>query len=176
MPLSRGCQVLLGLFLIHGLVLLGPGLAQPPKPACGPDHAILYKRAVNLLDKAEKKLAAKYTAEAKALLKEANSLFTILLKECGPQQKERTLTPQEEQQETVNKKLAADELAQAERLEKSATEKLKKSEQLEATQPELSLKYAREAKAESELAQVRSLKAGIHSLRNQQMIFRFLAK
>jgi hypothetical protein len=126
------------------------------------------------LDKAEKKLAAKYTAEAKALLKESNSLFTILLKECGPQQKERTLTPQEAQQETVNKKLAADSLASAERLEKSAAEKLKKSEQ--AAQRELAVKYAREAKAESEQAQIRSIKAGIYSLRNQQMIFRFLAK
>jgi uncharacterized protein (DUF1697 family) len=131
---------------------------------------------VTLLDKAEKKLAAKYTAEAKALLKESNSLFTILLKECGPEQKERNLTPQEEQQEAVNKKLAADELAQAERLEKSAAEKLKKSDQVEATQRELSVKYAREAKAESEQAQVRSLRAVIYSLRNQQMIFRFLAK
>jgi len=74
----------------------------------------------------------------------------------------------------VNKKLAADELAQAERLEKSSAEKLKKSEQ--TAQQELAIKYAREAKGESELAQVRSLKAAIYSLRNQQMIFRFLAK
>lgn len=150
------------------------GAAPPTK--CGPDHAILYKRAVTLLDKAEKKLAAKYTAEAKALLKESNSLFTILLKECGPEQKERTLTSQEEQQEAVNKKLAVDELAQAARLEKSAAEKLKKSDQVEATQRELSVKYAREAKGEYELAQVRSLRAAIYSLRNQQMIFRFLAR
>ena len=118
MRLSRHLQVMLGMLLIHGLLLSGMGLAQtpahraqPPKTACGPDHAILYKRAVTLLDKAEKKLAAKYTAEAKALLKESNSLFTILLKECGPEQKGRTLTPQEEQQEAVNRKLATDELA-----------------------------------------------------------------
>ena len=184
MRLSRHLQVMLGMLLIHGLLFSGMGLAQtstqpPPQPAkapCGPDHAILYKRAVTLLDKAEKKLAAKYTAEAKALLKESNSLFTILLKECGPQQKDRNLTPQEEQQEAVNKKLAADELAQAERLEKSAAEKMKKSDQVEATQRELAVRYAREAKAENEQAQVRSLKAGIYSLRNQQMVFRFLAK
>ena len=176
MRLSRGCQVLLGIFLILGLILAGTALAQNKKPACGPDHAILYKRAVSLLDKAEKKLAGKYTAEAKALVKESNSLFTILLKECGPLQKDRTLTPQEEQQEGVNKKLAADELAQAERLEKSATEKLKKSDQLEGSQRELSLKYAREAKFEFELAQTHSIKAGIYALRNQQMIFRFLAR
>jgi hypothetical protein len=153
-----------------------PQTKAAPPTKCGPDHAILYKRAVTLLDKAEKKLAAKYTAEAKALLKESNSLFTILLKECGPEQKERNLTSQEEQQERVNKKLAADELAQAVRLEKSATEKLKKSDQVEATQRELSVRYAREAKSEYERAQVRSLRAIIYSLRNQQMIFRFLAR
>jgi hypothetical protein len=186
MRLSRLSRIVLGLLIVQGLLLTGTGLAQtqatpqpqtsagPPK--CGPDHAILYKRAVTLLDKAEKKLNAKYTAEAKALLKEANALFSILLKECGPEQKVRTLTPQEEQQEEVNKKLAAEALAQAESLEKSAAEKLKKSDQVEATQRELSIKYAREAKAESELAQTRSIKAGIYSLRNQQMIFRFLAK
>ena len=38
------------------------------------------------------------------------------------------------------------------------------------------MKYAREAKGESEQAQIRSIKAGIYSLRNQQMVFRFLAK
>jgi len=58
-----------------------PQTSAKPPVKCGPDHAILYKRAVTLLDKAEKKLAAKYTAESKALLKESNSLFTILLKE-----------------------------------------------------------------------------------------------
>ncbi|MBI4794585.1 MAG: hypothetical protein HY790_01865 [Deltaproteobacteria bacterium] len=174
MRLSRFSRIVLGMLIVQGLLLAGTGLAQTQKPACGPDHAILYKRAVGLLDKAEKKLAAKYTAEAKSLLKESNSLFTILVKECGPEQKARTLTPQEEQQEAVNKKLAADELVQAERLEKSAAEKLKKSDQ--TAQQELAVKYAREAKGESELAQVRSIKAGIYSLRNQQMIFRFLAK
>jgi hypothetical protein len=180
MRLSRFGRIVLSMLIVQGLLLAGTGLAQtptqpqPPKPACGPDHTILYKRAVTLLDKAEKKLGAKYTAEAKSLLKESNSLFTILLKECGEDQKARTLTPQEEQQEAVNKKLAADELAQAEGLEKSAAEKLKKSEQ--TAQQELAVKYAREAKGEYERAQVRSIKAGIYSLRNQQMLFRFLAK
>jgi hypothetical protein len=186
MTLSRLLHVLMLLTAFSAfLSLAGPvwsqtkAAPQPPAGAglpakCGPDHAILYKRAVSLLDKAEKKLAAKYTAEAKALLKECNSLFTILLKECGPEQKERTLTPQEEQQEAVNKKLAADEMTQAERLEKSAAEKLKKAEQ--TPQQELAVKLARESKAENEQAQVRSLKAAIYSLRNQQMIFRFLAR
>ncbi len=107
-----------------------PWPRQPPVK-CGPDHEILYKRAVTLLDNAEKKLNARYTAEAKSLAKEAKSLFAILQKECGPQQKERALTPKEDQQEAINQKLAADETAQAERLMKSAEEKFKKADQME---------------------------------------------
>ena len=98
--------------LILVLAFLGAALAQTqappqtqtqaPRSACGPDHKILYKRAVTLLDSAEKKLAAKFTAEAKAQLKEANSLFSVLVKECGPAQKERALTEAETQQEIDN--------------------------------------------------------------------------
>ena len=82
---------------------------QPHKSACGPDHKIIYKRAVTLLDNAEKKLNARFTAEAKSMAKEAKSLFAILQKECGQEQKERPLTPKEEQQDAINQKLAADE-------------------------------------------------------------------
>ena len=86
---------------------------------------------MKLLDNAEKKLTAGYTAEAKSQAKEANSLFTILQKECGPQQADRALTDQEIQQESINQKLAADELAQAERLIKSAEEKQQKAAKIE---------------------------------------------
>lgn len=188
--LSRLGPIALAVFLVQAL--LGTGLAQtqPPAPPqtspspqtptpqsrCGPDHVILYKRAVSLLDNAEKKLNAKYTAEAKSQAKEAKSLFTILQRECGQEQKERLLTPKEGQQEAINQKLSADEQAQAERLMKSAEDKEKKSAQLEAKQPELSLKYQREAKDEYEQAQKRSIKAMIYSLRTQQMLFSFLAK
>ncbi len=78
----RFVPLVLGMLLVWGL--LGSALAQQAPAKCGPDHAILYKRAVKLLDTAEKKLTAGYTAEAKSLVKEANSLFTILQKECGP--------------------------------------------------------------------------------------------
>lgn len=156
-----------------------PAAAPAPAPAapakCGPDHAILYKRAVGLLDNAEKKLNARYTAEAKAQLKEANSLFTILHKECGPEQRQRLLTPKEEQQEAINQKLSADERAAADRLMKSAEDKEKKSAQIEASQPEESLKLQRQAKEEYEQAHKRYIKAQIYALRNQQMVFRFLA-
>ncbi|MHB9072509.1 MAG: hypothetical protein ACYC6G_03180 [Desulfobaccales bacterium] len=164
--------------VLGALLLLVPlaAQAQNPPAKCGPDHAILYKRAVKLLDNAEKKLTAGYTAEAKSLAKEANSLFTILQKECGPAQKERDLTDREVQQEAINQKLSADELAQAERLMKSADEKSQKATKLEATQPDVALKYQREAKGEYEQAHKRSIKSEIYALRNQQMVFGFLGK
>jgi hypothetical protein len=166
--------MVLGVFLVAALS--GSALAQQQAAKCGPDHAILYKRAVKLLDNAEKKLTAGYTAEAKSLVKEANSLFTILQKECGPAQAERPLTDQETQQEAINQKLAADELAQAERLMKSADEKGKKAAPLETTQPDVYVKYQKEAKAEYEQAHKRSIKSEIYALRNQQMVFKFLVK
>lgn len=154
-----------------------PPAAQAPKPACGPDHAIIYKRAVKLLDIAEKKLNAKYTAEAKGLLKEANSLFSILTKECGPTQAERLLTEKELQQEAINKKLSDDALAQSERLLKTAAEKEKKAEQLERQgQNDASLSMQRQAKGEYELAHIQAIKATLYALRNQQMVFQFLNK
>lgn len=174
MKLPRYVAMAFACLLVFGL-LLESGLAQT-QAKCGPDHAILYKRGVGLLDQAEKKLTAGYTAEAKSLVKEANSLFTILQKECGPQQNERLLTEKETQQEAINQKLCADERAQADRLMQSAEEKEKKSAQIESTQQDLAVKYQREAKAEYEQAHKRYIKAEIYALRNQQMVFNFLAK
>jgi hypothetical protein len=168
MPIALGMLLAWGLF--------GSALAQQSPIKCGPDHAILYKRAIKLLDNAEKKLTSGYTAEAKSMAKEANSLFTILQKECGPQQKDRVLTDKETQQEAINQKLAADELAQAERLMKSADEKAQKATKLEATQSEESLRYQKEAKSEYEQAHKRSIRSEIYALRNQQMVFSFLGK
>jgi len=178
--------------MLLGFCLAAPALAQapaqppakapaaapapPPLAKCGPDHAILYKRAVTLLDKAEKKLNARYTAEAKALVKEANALFSILQKECGPSLSKEPLEGKEAQQEAINQKLSADEMAQAERLEKSATEKFKKAQALAEKQPEFYDKLMKEAKAENEQAHNRYIKAEIYALRNQQMVFRFLGK
>ena len=171
---------LLLVFTLVGASLAQPGTtpSQPPPPRvpCGPDHQILYKRAVTLLDNAEKKLNARFTAEAKSMAKEAKSLFAILQKECGQDQKERLLTPKEEQQEAINQKLTADEQAQADRLAKSAEDKFKKATLLETTQPEMYTKLMREAKAENEQAENRSIKAMIYALRTDQMLFSFLAK
>jgi hypothetical protein len=170
------------LFLLLGFC--GAALAQTPtptqppaaKPACGPDHKILYKRAITLLDNAEKKLNSKYTAEAKSMAKEAKSLFAILQKECGQGQKERALTPKEEQQEAINQKLSAGEQTQADNLMKSAEEKFTKAQKLETAQPEMYTTLMRQAKAENELAQKRSIKAMIYAMRTDQMLFSWLGK
>ena len=77
MFMSRGnCGIcLLALALV--LALVGTGWAQTAKPT-SPDHAILYKRAVGLLDQAQQKLKAGDLAAAKSLVKQSNSLFTLL--------------------------------------------------------------------------------------------------
>jgi hypothetical protein len=158
-----------------GLLCSSVALAQGPQVKCGPDHAILYKKAVKLVDSAEKKLAAKFTAEAKAQLKEANSLFSVLVKECGPTQKERNLTDAEVAEETQNNKLKEEAMVQISQLEKSYDENLKKAQQYQTQgNNELADRYARQAKDESERANILAAKAEIYSLRNQQMIFRFL--
>jgi hypothetical protein len=160
-----------------GLLFSGLAQAQAPQTKCGPDHAILYKKAVKLVDSAEKKLTAKYTAEAKAQLKEANSLFSVLVKECGPAQKERNLTDAEVAEEAQNNKLKEEAMVQIKELEKSYEENLKKAQQYQAQgNNELAERYARQAKGESERANLLAAKAEIYALRNQQMIFRFLGR
>ncbi len=162
--------------LFTGFLLSSAVLAQSPQVKCGPDHAILYKKAVKLVDSAEKKLTAKYTAEAKAQVKEANSLFSVLVKECGPLQKERALTEQETAEEAQNNKLKEEAMVQISQLEKSYEANLKKAQEAQAKgQNELADRYGRQAKEESERANVLAIKAEIYALKNQQMIFRFLA-
>ncbi len=154
-----------------------PSATKSPQPVCGPDHSIIYKRAVKLLNDAERKLNAKYTAEAKTLLKEANSLFTILIKECGPSQAGRELTEKELQQEAINKKLHDEAYAQHERLFKSAEEKEKRADQLRRQgQEDASDQIRSQAVRDYELANVQAVKATLYALRNQQMLFQYLNK
>jgi hypothetical protein len=160
-----------------GLLFCSAALAQSTRTNCGPDHAILYKKAVKLVDSAEKKLASKYTAEAKAQVKEANSLFSVLVKECGPLQKERALTDAEVAEEVRNNKAREEAMTQTTQLEKSYEENLKKALDAKTRgQDELADRFGRQAKAESERANVMAIKAEIYSLKNQQMIFHFLGK
>ncbi len=166
-------------FPVVGAALTQPG-TPPPSPAskvpCGPDHQIIYKRAVTLLDNAEKNLSGHYTAEAKSMAKEAKSLFAILQKECGQDQKDRLLTPKEQQQEAINQKMTSDEQTQADSLVKSAEEKFKKATLLGTSQPDTYNRLMREAESENEQAEIRSIKAMIYALRTEQMLFSFLAK
>jgi bacterioferritin (cytochrome b1) len=173
---NQGVLYLLSAFCF-GLLLSSLAVAQSAPNQCGPDHAILYKKAVKLLDSAEKKLAAKYTAEAKAQVKEANSLFSILVKECGPLQKERALTDPEMAQEMANNKKKDEFYNKGLALEKSAAENLQKGQEAETKgQDDEAARYFRQAKAENEQAQVSFIQAGIYALKNQQMIFKFLGR
>lgn len=155
------------------LVAAGPSLAQNAPH----DHALIYKRAVAAVDAAEKKLAGNYTAEAKALVKEAKSLFAILQKEMPEEIKTRELTENQEEQFNTNQRLAADSTAQGQRLEKAAEEKQKRGDQMEARgQMDAAAQVQREVLHDLNLAQKAHLKAAIYHLRNMQLTFSYLNK
>jgi len=161
--------------LALALALVGTGWAQTTKPA-STDHAILYGRAVSLLDQAQQKLNAGNVSLAKPLVKEANSLFTLLQKEYASVLAARELSPKEDQQLAINQKLANDAHAQADRLMAAAGAKDKQAQGLEAQgQEEPSQAAYRQSKDEYNRAQSLYVKSALQALRNQQMIFRFLA-
>ncbi len=161
-------------WLLSAFILTSTSAAQTSKPF-SQDHAILYKRAVSILDQAEKKFNARSLSEAKSAVKEANALFTILQQDLKPVLAERLLTPNEEQQFSVNEKLANDAQAQADRLSASAAVHKKKGQELEAQGREAASKDSyRRSKDDYNRAQSLYVRAAIYSLRNQQMIFRFL--
>jgi hypothetical protein len=176
MFMSRGnCGIcVLALALI--LALVGAGWAQTAKPTFSPDHAILYRRAVGFLDQAEQKLKAGDLAAAKSVVKQSNSLFTLLQKEYASVLAERELSPQEDEQLAINQKLADDTHAQADRLMTTAAAQDKKAQELEAQRREVDSKaFYRQSRDDYNRAQNLYIKASIYSLRNQQRIFRFLA-
>lgn len=141
------------------------------------DHAQIYKRAVSAIDNAEKKLTGNYTAEAKAYVKEANSLFSILQKEMPEKMKSLELTPPQEEQWDRNNKLGEDSSAQGQKLEKSGQEKQKQSDSMEAQgQQDMAVKLQQEAVRDLNLAQKAHLKAAIYHLRNLQLTYGFLNK
>uniref|UniRef100_UPI00404B2C57 hypothetical protein n=1 Tax=Desulfobacca sp. TaxID=2067990 RepID=UPI00404B2C57 len=153
------------------LLVGGATWAQEPPP----DHAQIYKRAVAALDAAEKKLAGNFTAEAKALMKEAKSLFVILQKEMPEEARSRELTSSQEDQYEANRKLAEDSTAQGQRFEKAAEEKQKRGDRLEAQgQLDAAAQVQREVLRDLNLAQKAHLKAAIYHLRNLQLTFSYL--
>ena len=109
-------------------------------------------------------------------MKQTNELFTRLQKECAAALAERQLSPQDDQQLAINQKLAADAQAQADRLIETAAAKKKRGQELQAQgQAEAGDAALRESREEYLQAQTLSIKSAIYALRNQQIIFRFLA-
>lgn len=173
MSMSRGTFGTISLFL--ALTLTNAGWAQTTKPP-SPDHAILYKRAVSLLDQAQQQLNTGNIAAAKSQAKEANALFTLLKNQHASVLAEHELTPQEEQQLAINQKLAADAHAQADRLMATAADQDKKAQELEIQGQEADSKASyRQSRDEYNRAQNLYIKSSIYALRNQQRVFRFLA-
>ncbi len=161
--------------LVLALTLTNASWAQRNQPT-SPDHAILYRRAVSFLDQAQQKLTTGDLAAAKSLVKQSNSLFTLLKNEYALVLAERELSPQEDQQLAVDQKLADDTHAQADRLMATAAAHEKKAQGLEAQRQEADSKASyRQSRDDYNRAQNLYIKASIYALRNQQRIFRFLA-
>ena len=175
MFMSRNNCGICVLSLALALALVGAGWAQTAKPT-SPDHAILYNRAVSSLDQAQQKLKDGDLAAAKSMVKQSNSLFTLLQKEYASVLAERELSPQEDQQLAIDQKLADDTHAQADRLMATAAAHEKKAQGLEAQRQDVDSKASyRQSRDDYNRAQNLYIKASIYSLRNQQRIFRFLA-
>jgi len=158
--------------LALALALVGPGWAQTSQTA-EPD-ANLYTRAAALLEQAQEKLTAGNLAAALSLVKQSNALFTLLQKKSAAALAERQLSRKDEQQLAINEKLAADAQAQADRLLEAAAAKKKQAMETQG-QTEAAEAAWRESREGYLQSQTLSIKAAIYALRNQQIIFRFLA-
>ena len=164
---------LLALTLI--LSLVGAGWAQTATPTA-PDPANLYRQAVALLEQAEQQLTAGNLSAALSQVKQSNALFTRLQKESAAKLAERQLSSQESQQLAINQKLAVEAQAKADPLLETAAAKKKEAEALRAKgQAEAGDAAERESKEQYLQAQTLSIKSATYALRNQQIIFRFLA-
>jgi hypothetical protein len=156
------------------LALMGAAWAQPSQPASA-EPAALYGQAVALLDQAEQQLAAGKLADALALVKKSNKLFTLLQKKCAAELAGRQVSRGDEQQLAANEKLAAEAQVQADRLLATAAAKKKQALEMQA-QTEAAETAWRESREGYLQSQTLSIKAAIYALRNQQIIFRFLAR
>jgi hypothetical protein len=157
------------------LALVGAGWAQTPKPA-SPEQANAYGRAVALLEQAQQQLTAGNLPPAQAMMKQSNDLFTLLQKEHASVLAERQLSPNDDQQLAINQKLAGDAQAQADRMMETAAAREKQARELKAQgKTEATEAAYRESREGYLQAQNLSIKSAIYALRNQQIIFRFLA-
>ena len=164
---------LLSLALV--LALAGAGWAQtatPPAPA----SASPYRQAVEHLEQAEQELTAGNLSSALSLVKQSNALFTGLQKEGAAKLAERELSAKESEQLAINQKLATEVQTKADELLKTAAAKKKEAADLNAKgQTEAGEAAERESRDQYLQAQNLSIKSAIYALRNQQIIFRFLA-
>ncbi|HLD48529.1 MAG TPA: hypothetical protein VJA64_11945, partial [Desulfobaccales bacterium] len=129
-----------------------------------------------LLDQAEQELNAKNLSAALSLVKQTNAIFTNLQKESAAKLAERELSAQESQQLAINQKLATEAQTKADGLLATAAAKKKQAEELRNKGPaEAGDAAERESREQYLQAQTLSIKSAIYALRNQQIIFRFLA-
>jgi hypothetical protein len=163
------------LALALALALVGAGWAQTAPPT-SPEPANAYRQAVALLGQAEQQLTAGNLSAAQSLMKQSNEIFTRLQAERAPELAERQLSPKDDQQLAINQKLADDAQAQADRLMETAAAKEKQAQELKAKgQAEAADAAFRESKEQYRQTQNLSIKSAIYALRNQEIIFRFLA-
>ena len=162
------------LALVLTLTLAGAGWPQTaatPAPDANP-----YRQAVALLDRSEQELTAGNRSAAQSLMKQSLAIFTRLQTENADKLKEHELSAQESQQLAINQKLANEAQAKADPLLETAAAKKKQAEELRNKGQEEAADAAERASRDQFLqAQALSIKSAIYALRNQQIIFRFLA-
>jgi hypothetical protein len=156
------------------LSLVGAGWAQTaatPVPDANP-----YRRAVAHLDQAEQELTAGNLSVALSLVKQSNALFTGFQKDSAAKLAERELSSQESQQLAINQKLATEAQGKADDLLKTAAAKKKQAAELrDQGKADAGDAAERESKDQYLQAQTLSIKSAIYALRNQQIIFKFMA-
>ena len=157
------------------LSLVGAAWAQTATPTAS-EPAKNYGQAVSLLDQAEQQLNAGNLPVALSLVKQSNSLFTLLQKDSAAKLAERELSAKESEQLAINQKLGEEAQAKADSFLPTATAKKKQAEELRAKgQAEAGDAAERESREQYLEVQKFSIKSAIYALRNQQIIFRFLA-
>jgi len=157
------------------LSLVGAGWAQTAAPTPS-EPAKNYGQAVSLLEQAEQQLTAGNLPVALSLVKQSNSLFTLLQKDSAAKLAERELSSKESEQLAINQKLGEEAQAKADGFLPTAAAKKKQAEELRAKgQAEAGDAAERESREQYLQVQKFSIKSAIYALRNQQIIFRFLA-
>ena len=175
MYLSRRNYGICLLALALALALAGAGWAQTATPTAS-EPAKPYGQAVSLLEQAEQQLNAGNLPVALSLVKQSNALFTLLQKDSAAKLAERELSSKESEQLAINQKLGEEAQAKADGFLPTATAKKKQAEELRAKgQAEAGDAAERESREQYLEVQKFSIKSAIYALRNQQIIFRFLA-